>query len=259
MMGFYKVQSLGNDFVLFDHLNSPADFKLTPDQIKKVCDRHFGIGADGVLVVARNGNDVDVKLFNADGSAAEKCYNGLRCVAWHLHTQHHFPKKFHLKMSGHFVEADIDGQFISINVGNPKYIRKETIEIKNKKITGHIIDVGNPHFVILEKIDLDELKQIGALIENHPVFPNKTNVGFVWKENDDTYNLLVHERGCGITQACGTGCAAAIKTLAELNEISKDKPYTINMLGGKLITHINKKNEIIQKATAELVFTGSVF
>lgn len=256
-MKFYKYQSLGNDFILFDYVDARPEIEFVANQVKKMCDRHVGIGADGILIVSSGDHCIGVRLINADGSTAEKCYNGLRCTAHHLRAQRSFPKQFQLIMSGHVIGVEIQDHLISMNVGQPKYKGEKIIEIENQKMMGHIVDVGNPHFVVFKKIELDWLKKYGYLIENNEIFPHKTNVEFVWG-NKSAYDMLVHERGCGITLACGTGCAAVIQALFELNKITINQQITINMQGGKLTTYLNDKKEIIQRANAEFVFDGTL-
>ena len=190
----FKCQSLGNNFILFDDLTVGARF-IAPD-IKKTCQRHH---VDGVLIVKKNpNNQIEGQIFNADGSNGDKCINGLRCIAYYLVTQKNYPSELEIFMGDRVMQCSVTDKII-INVGKADYIRE--YKLTDKNIIGHIVNVGNPHFVILEKrrgdrrVALTWLTKNGAAIEQHKDFPKRTNVEFVWPENNNSYNILVYERG----------------------------------------------------------------
>ncbi len=264
---FYKYQSLGNDFILLDWYqqqesdiqNQISHQKWTQFVINS-SNRNFGVGADGILILKKNIEDKTPEglIFNADGSQAELCINGLRCLAHHLFTHHNFPKKFFIKMGNKTIECLIQKNSTSIEIINKIeqaiYLGTKTITVDNQKLKGHIANVGNPHFIIFQKIDLEWLKKYGHKIENHNFFENKTNVEFFWE-----VNLLVHERGCGITLACGSGTTATVSTLFHLKKIKSEEKIEIQMLGGTVLCHVDKNHQVNLQANAKLVFKGEFF
>lgn len=273
LKNFFKYQSLGNDFILFDCYKKPETYinqalaeASFPSSVKMLCDRHFGIGADGVLVLKGNtGLSLpEMLIFNSDGSKAEICLNGLRCVALHLHMNYNFPIQFKVKVGDKILECFILHQkdlnekvLIKINVGTiNNYYGETKISTTQGELSGHFINVGNPHFVLFQQTTLDWLTKNGAEIEKHKFFPNKTNVEFIWKESLFHYNALVYERGCGITLACSSGAAAITGILAKLMLLNHDQDVKISMPGGDVICSINKSEEIIMSADAKLVFSG---
>ena len=264
---FLKYQSLGNDFILFDFLNqNKMDVLHILKQnswnefVQKNCNRHFGIGADGILVLLESETKdlPEVFIFNADGSRAEICLNGLRCVAHYLYKHYKYPNEFFVKMGGKLIECQIkkleDEIEIVTKVPAPNYLCKKKINVLGQEFEGHVVDVGNPHFIIFQKTSIDWLTQNGHLIESHQEFVNKTNVEFVWQE-DDLFNVLVYERGCGITLACSSGATAIAFLLKYLKMIS-NKEVILKMPGGKVSCFIQDDFNILLQAKASLVFQG---
>ena len=254
---FLKYQSLGNDFVLLDYLSQPKP-EFDPNWfqlVQQLCDRHFGIGADGVLLISLNSQDqLEANIFNADGSNGDKCLNGLRCVADYLVKHKNYPESLDIFMGDKLMACEVDDQ-VTINVGTANYVREQKLAIADKNFIGHVIDVANPHLVIFEEIECEWLQQYGAEMEQHPDFPDQTNVEFVWPTKD-SYQVLIYERGVGMTLACGTGAAAVMQALLHLNEIKSSDTVNIQMPGGIIKSHI-ENNEIIQIAPANLVFSGT--
>src|SRR3989339_602386 len=215
---FYKTHCLGNDFILIDS----GKIKLSRKKIIAWCDRHTGIGADGVLILHVGKISAELFLFNADGSSAEKCFNGLRCAAYYLYHIRKFPSDIKIKMSGKIYPIKVFKKSVSLNINleDIKILEEKTLKIKDQKITGYFVDVGNPHFVVLQKTNADWLNTFGKELSENIVFPHRANIEFVWQKNK-TWQLLVYERGCGITLSCGTGAAACAKVLHELNKINQ--------------------------------------
>ena len=229
---FFKYQSLGNDFIVFDWLSQPVEKiiqQLSMQNwiffVRKVCARNTGIGANNVLILKQNIEESipEVVVFNADGSKAETCLNGLRSVALHLLSFHDFPSNFSSKIGKNLVwcEAIFHGTSEKKNIDIITKIKKisflgnRTIIAENKVFQGHLVNTGNPHFVIFKKVTIDWLRKYGKLLEGHSAFERGTNVEFVWKDffqisysQQKNYQLLVYERGCGITQSCGSGAAS---------------------------------------------------
>ncbi len=254
---FIKYQSLGNDFVLLDYLDNPKPkFDSNWSQlVQQLCERNFGIGADGVLLISINSQDqLQAHVFNADGSNGYKCLNGLRCVADYLVKHKNYPGELQIFMGDKLMLCQVAEQ-VTINVGIANYVREQKLTVADKTFTGHVINIGNPHLVIFEKVDREWLQQNGAQIEHHPDFPERTNVEFVWPIKDG-YQVLVYERGVGLTMACGTGAAAVMQALLHLNKITPNTEINIQMPGGIIKSHI-ENNDIIQTAPANLVFSGT--
>lgn len=250
-MNIVKYQSLGNDFVLLDWLDQP-DNNIDAKFIKLLCDRHYAIGADGVLIIKKNQNQTEAMIFNADGSYGYKCFNGLRCVAHYLVTIKNYPQNLEIFMGDKLMQCTVQDK-ITINVGSAHYQTQH----KLNNLTGHIVSVGNPHFVILKKTTLKWLEKNGVAIENHKTFPDRTNIEFVWPTDKNNYNILVHERGCGITLACGSGAAAVMQTLYQLQKINRNEKIFLHMQGGVIESHLDNNNNIIQIASANMVFRAN--
>ena len=128
---------------------------------------------------------------------------------------------------------------VTLNVGKISYQQPHQLTITDQTINGHIVSAGNPHFIMLQETSLDWLTNNGAYIEQHSDFPNRTNVEFVWPIGQTNYQVLVYERGCGITLACGTGAAAVLKTLYQLHKIKQNELITLQMQGGVIESYID--------------------
>ncbi|MFA5074594.1 MAG: diaminopimelate epimerase [Candidatus Babeliales bacterium] len=276
---FFKYQSLGNDFIIFDLFKRPNFyFQKIIDQnnfanfITKICNRNFGVGADCVLILKTNQelNLPEIIVFNSDGSLGQICLNGLRCISHFLYKKYNFCSPFNIKMGTKIFECFINkteqpthlnSQTVTNKINEIKYLEKKTLNIENKNFQGHIVDIGNPHFVIFEKTDLNWLKQNGSKIENHGYFINKTNTEFVWQDQDNNsniFNMLVYERGCGITLACSSGTTAALWTLFNLKKIKQNEKITIKMPGGQITGWIDSQNNIFLQAESFFVFSGEL-
>lgn len=290
---FFKFQSLGNDFIIFDLLEvSKVDFEKfiksleCKERVRFLCDRHFGVGADGVLFISpsykRNIFTPQINIFNSDGSKAELCLNGLRCVGKYLYKFHNFSNEFDLFMGGNLIRLSIssDNDKITMIIDSEANVIKKDIEIYScgqtlgftsdkvcdiskeqwAVVSGHFVDIGNPHFVVLKHIVKELLFINGPLLEKHPSFPYGTNVEFVWEiESRDgirTFEILVYERGCGITLSCSSGAVSVLKVLYHLGMISRDEQINLKMLGGRLKGCICNDNTIVLSAGADMIFEG---
>ena len=277
---FVKMHGLGNDFILIDCLNkSLGDSSFVSYLAKKLCDRNFGIGADGlILILPSTKADLRMRIFNYDGSEAQMCGNGIRCFAKYAHENKLISKiKFTVEtLAGTitpeliFKNKEISG--IKVNMGLPKLRRKdipmtgedtptvvdETLKINPEqifKIT--CVSMGNPHCITfvndVQSIPVDE---IGPKIENHPLFPEKTNVEFIHILNRKEINFRVWERGVGETLACGTGACAAL--VASVLNKKTDREATIHLPGGDLDIRWANDKHIYMTGPAELVFRGEM-
>jgi diaminopimelate epimerase len=208
---FVKMQGAGNDFIVIDHAVG-IDYSVFA---RKACDRHMGIGADGVMVLdGSSTGDYRMRIINADGSEAEMCGNGARCMA--VYIAHKFalvPEIFSMETIAGKILAKVDGESAQVRLSDPKDYRPNIqIKVEGHKLTGHFINTGVPHAVIfvqgLQEMDVNGL---GQLVRHHSVFaPKGTNVNFVEKIKDGCVALRTYERGVEAeTLACGTGSVAA--------------------------------------------------
>lgn len=208
---FYKMQGAGNDFVVIDHQPGLDYIAFT----RKACDRHMGIGADGVLILdTSSSSDHKMRIINADGSEAEMCGNGARCMA--VYIKHKFalvPDVFTIETLAGVIRASAHEEYASVQLSDPKDYRAN-IEIKlgDQKVIGHFINTGVPHTVVfVQGLHECDVNGLGRMIRFHPVFsPRGTNVNFVEKLKEHCVELRTYERGVEAeTLACGTGSVAS--------------------------------------------------
>ncbi len=274
LKNFIKYQSLGNDFIVFDWYKKPALYVQNelhdaawPLFVKTICDRHYGVGADGVLIITScpQAGMPEMLIFNADGTQAESCLNGLRCVAQHLFGSYAFPESFSIKLGERVVEcimqknrAGAELSAITMRVGHAESAGMANVEGSN----GHIMRIGNPHFIIFGQATPEMLTQQGHKISTSSHFAHGTNVEFVWQIEpigaEKQYNLLVYERGCGITLACSSGAAAVTGLLFEQGAIERDEVIVLHMLGGSVRAWVDKEGSVVLQAQARLVFSGTL-
>ncbi len=281
---FTKMHGLGNDFLVVDNREGKVEFD-NKEKIKYICKRRFGVGADGILEILKTkdpGYDFEVIIHNSDGSEAEMCGNGIRCIAHYIKEYDLSSKdKLNLKTKAGSIIPEIINyskdnktSIISVNLGNPKLKNKDlAINLPEKKddenILNHgiiiddrefeftMVSMGNPHAVIFIDGDIDELnwKDIGSKIENHPLFPEKTNVEFATISGKNKIKLNVWERGAGATLACGTGAAATL-VAASLNNLVNNRAL-VELPGGNLEVYWNNDGVYI-KGESRLVFDGKI-
>ncbi len=272
-MQFTKYTGLGNDFVLLDGATA-ADIKSPSALAKTICNRRFGVGADGlVLLLPSDKADIKMRIFNSDGSEAEMCGNASRCVALHLFRRKRVNKKqISLDTLAGIIRTDITDEprgLVRVDMGVPRLTKGEIPMTGNPAETavnfpltaaGQIfyataVSMGNPHLVIFTPdISQVPLAAWGPQLETHPLFPRKTNVEFVQVLDSKTVRMRVWERGAGITQACGTGsCATAAACI--LNH-KTEKNITVKLDGGDLFIEWPDKKNIFMTGLAQAVFTG---
>lgn len=238
-----KMQGCGNDFVILDY----SEYKKTnlpmPDLAVKLCDRHFGIGADGMIIPDSEPNgetDIGWYFYNSDGSTAQMCGNGMRCFAKYVHDKKLVDKKqFSVKTLAGIIKPEIleDGS-VKVNMGTPiledskiPFNGEKNVEIRDKKFNLTPVSMGNPHCIIFTEEDPMYLAQnYGPDMEKHPYFPEKTNTEFVKIVSRTEIDMRVYERGCGITLACGTGACASVVACV-LNNLTEQN-VKVNLLGG---------------------------
>ncbi|NP_001130140.1 diaminopimelate epimerase chloroplastic isoform X1 [Zea mays] len=281
---FVKYQGLGNDFIMVDNRDSSVP-KVTPEEAAKLCDRNFGIGADGVIFVMPGVNDADytMRIFNSDGSEPEMCGNGVRCFARfigeleNLQGTHSFT--IHTGAGKIIPEIQSDGQ-VKVDMGEPILsgadIPTKLVATKNKAViqaelaveglTWHVtcVSMGNPHCVTfganeLKTLQIDDLKlsEIGPKFEHHEMFPARTNTEFVQVLSRSHLKMRVWERGAGATLACGTGACAVV--VAAVLEGRAERKCVVDLPGGPLeIEWREDDNHVYMTGPAEAVFYGSV-
>ena len=271
MKEFIKYQSLGNDFIVFDWYKKPAIFmdrllqtNSWATSVKHLCARHYGIGADNILILTSNTQQVipEISIFNADGSQAQTCLNGLRCIAHHLLQTYHFPNSFTIKMGNRQFQCQA-GDDIITSLDPVVYEGPVRVMAEEISYDGHVVNVGNPHFIVFKSIPLDWLASHGEGLESHPQFPQKTNVEFVSQGGVDSdghavYNMLVYERGCGITLACSSGAAAVTGLLYVQGHIVPEQKISLIMPGGVATTWVDAHGRVFLSAPAQPVYKGTV-
>jgi diaminopimelate epimerase len=287
---FTKMQALGNDFIVID--DRDAKLRNISRLSEKLCHRRFGIGADQLLLLRLSKTaDFMMRIFNADGSEVEMCGNGIRCLGKYLWdnvllcNDSNYAKKYCQTVESLAVEtlAGIkyiykSGNLFRIDMGEPVFepakipLVSKTVQTKLRdgkviqyplkagsktyKIT--CVSMGNPHAVIIvNDLDSVQLKHIGPLIENHGLFPNRTNVEFVQPQGRGSIKMRVWERGAGETMACGTGASASAVASALLGLTGRR--VTVHLPGGKLLIDWSEKdNHVYLTGPAVNVFEGTI-
>ena len=273
----YKMDGLGNDFVIIDQRIKNID--LSKDQIVKICNRNF-IGCDQLIIIKKNPKlDAELEFYNSDGSTSGACGNGTRCIAKFLSNENN-QKIITVSTSSGVLKSNIlDNNFVETEIGIPKVKwneipLSENLDTKNIKIKilnknniehvgGTAINVGNPHIIFfVEDIENFDLKKIGPEIENHKLFPEKCNVTLAKVINKNLIKVKVWERGAGLTKACGTAaCATAIA--GNINELV-EKKTDIEFKLGKLSIFIDDKNSVHMNGPVsdikniEIKFNGNI-
>ncbi len=234
-MRFTKMHGLGNDYLYIncfeEQVSDPVSLSVA------MSDRHTGVGADGIILVLPSDRaDFRMRMFNADGSEAETCGNGIRCFAKYVHDRKMTPKgdRLSIETGAGLTEVELQTQngevhSVRVNMGRPRFLRREIpldgppdskcieeeIQVDGKGFEVTCLSVGNPHAVIfVERVDEVPLTDLGPQIEKQPLFPNRVNVEFVEVQDRENLKMRVWERGSGITLACGTGaCASAVAAM----------------------------------------------
>ena len=275
---FVKMHGLGNDFIVVDCLTHPYDIELLIQATVPLCDRHFGIGGDGlILVLPSLTQDYHMRIINNDGSEAEMCGNGMRCFAKYLY-EHGLSRQttFTVEtLAGVITPVLIlDGDHVKavrVDMGEPRLERalipmsgpagevvNESLRVNGETLAVTAVSMGNPHAVIfVDDVAHFPVEQYGPLIEKHPVFPRKTNVEFVQVISPGALKMRVWERGAGITLACGTGACATL--VAAVLTGNADRAASVELPGGPLVIAWNDAdNHVYMTGEAVEVFTGLV-
>jgi diaminopimelate epimerase len=276
-IAFTKYQGLGNDFILIDnrHTDEPL---INPEIAVAMCDRHFGIGADGVIFALPPQQDTDytMRIFNSDGSEPEMCGNGIRCLGRfiaRLEGTGEIGKTYRIHtLAGTMSPRLEENEQITVDMGVPRLLAGEiptTLVSANEKAIAQPLDIdgktwsvtcvsmGNPHCItFVEDVAAIPLETLGPRFEHHPVFPQRTNTEFIEVVRPDYIKMRVWERGAGITLACGTGACAAV--VAGVLNGKCDRTCTVELPGGCLRIHWSETdNHVYMTGPAKEVFQGN--
>ena len=270
---FTKMHGLGNDFMVVDLISQRAH--LRPDQIKRLADRHFGVGFDQLLLIEPPGRpDVDFRyrIFNADGSEVEQCGNGARCFARFIHDNRMTPKsRIKVETKKGIIELIVeDNGLVTVDMGAPRLEPEEipfqaesranvyAIEVDGKTYQISAVSMGNPHGVLLTPdINRAPVQALGPKLETHPRFPERANIGFMQVVNPRFIKLRVFERGVGETLACGTGACAAV-VAGRLQGLLEEQ-VEVRLPGGSLQIHWpGEGHSVRMTGPATRVFEGEV-
>lgn len=285
-MKFTKMQGCGNDYVYVNGFEEHIPAEDKPELVRRLSDRHFGIGGDGVIFInPAQEADFEMEMYNADGSRSEMCGNGIRCVAKFVYDKGLTDSEHITIISGGKVKyldltvernPEIAGdrgsvRKVRVNMGTPE-LRPELvpvvaegemvvdapITVLDKEYRMTCVSMGNPHAVIFaEGVAAMELESVGPHFENHERFPNRTNTEFVEIIDRNTVFMRVWERGTGETLACGTGCCAT--AVACVLNGHTDEKVTVRVLGGEILIEWDREaNLVYMTGPAEIVFEGEV-
>lgn len=269
---FTKWQGCGNDFVLIDLITNKYDVDNLITLAPQLCDRHYGIGADGVILILPSQiADFRMQIINSDGSEAEMCGNGIRCYAQALYyynlTQE---KKFTVETGAGILTPEIvDAENVIVDMGEPilkaaqipvisstEKVIAEKINVLGEEFTITCVSMGNPHCVtFVDDIGKIDMYKFGPAFEKHEIFPRKTNTEFAQIIDDHTIRMRVWERGAAITNACGTGSCATLVAAVLNNKLGREANLILD--GGQLhIRWDEDTNHIFMTGPAKLVFSG---
>lgn len=272
-MKFTKMHGAGNDFVVLNGIRQPVN--LTPEQARRIADRHFGVGCDQILVVeppSAPDADFRYRIFNADGGEVEQCGNGARCFVRYVHDQGLTAKtEIRVETRGGLIvpRLEADGE-VTVNMGVPRFEPREipfaaerraltyALEVEGESVEISALSMGNPHAVLLvEDVDAAPVSVQGPRIERHPRFPRRVNAGYMQVVDRGHLRLRVFERGAGETLACGTGACAAV--VAGILRGLLDSRVRVATRGGELtIAWEGESQPVWMTGPAVTVFEGEM-
>ena len=269
---FTKMHGLGNDFVVIDAISQQVE--LSPDQVRYIADRHFGIGCDQLLLVERPDDpaaEFRYRIFNADGGEVEQCGNGARCFAVFVRDRGLTSSTvIPVETAGGLIELRIEGDQVTVDMGIPDFepeslpfMAEKRADSYNLMVNGTeyaigAVSMGNPHAVLtVDDVDTAPVERLGAAIESHEMFPQRVNVGFMQIMNRNEIRLRVYERGAAETLACGTGACAAVAVGQQRGEL--DEQVTVKLPGGELAIRWQGEGQaLLMTGPAATVFQGSI-
>ncbi|MBU0620605.1 MAG: diaminopimelate epimerase [Gammaproteobacteria bacterium] len=270
---FTKMHGAGNDFVVFDGVRQSVAF--SPEQIRFIADRHFGIGCDQILLVEKSQReeaDFRYRIFNADGGEVEQCGNGARCFVRFVHDKNLTSKREIVveTRSGLISPRLEDDGRVTVNMGAPvlepalipflsdSHDVIQPLQVGRKKVQITAVSLGNPHAVqVVKDVETAPVAELGPLIENHASFPKRVNAGFMQVVDRSHIKLRVYERGAGETLSCGTGACAAV--VAGVRRKLLDSTVHVATRGGTLtITWAGEHSPVLMTGPAITVFDGEI-
>lgn len=277
--GFFRGHGLGNDYLVMDP--KELSFKLTPPAIETICNRHWGLGSDGILtIVPSKQADFGLRIFNPDGSEAEKSGNGLRIFARYLHATGKTKKKhFTVETKGGLVTIQLhidrhgDASDVTVEMGRATFapgalpctlaveeLIQQPIDAAGRSLTFTGVSVGNPHCVVFrrsgESWSREDLMALGPELEHHAIFPKRTNVQLAVPTGPKELSILIWERGAGETQASGSSSCAAASAAVRLGLVAS--PVAVRMPGGTLTIRVAEDFNLTMKGPVAEVARGSL-
>ena len=272
-LAFVKMHGLGNDFVVIDAIRQQVS--LTPEQLRYIADRHFGIGCDQILLVeaaTRPDADFRYRIFNADGGEVEQCGNGARCFVRFVHERGLTDRReIRVETLGGIIAPRLEGDGnVTVDMGIPRFLPGEipflheddtvvySLDVADETLDISVVSLGNPHAVqVVASVDDAPVDTHGPLIESHARFPQRVNAGFMQVADRHAIRLRVYERGAGETLACGTGaCAAAV---TGIRRGLLDSPVRVTTRGGDLnLAWGGPDRPVRMTGPAVTVFTGEI-
>ncbi|WP_153146635.1 diaminopimelate epimerase [Dechloromonas sp. H13] len=270
---FSKMHGLGNDFVVLDGVRQVVS--LTPEQLRYLADRHFGVGCDQILLVeapSQSGVDFRYRIFNADGSEVEQCGNGARCFVRFVHEAGLTDKReIRVETLKGIIEPRLEANGnVTVDMGEPRFLPAEipflhdddvviyNLDVADETLEISVVSMGNPHAVqVVDSVDAAPVGEHGPLIERHDRFPQRVNAGFMQVLDKHAIKLRVYERGSGETLACGTGACAAVVTGIRRGLL--ESPVRVTTRGGDLnIAWGGPGRPVLMSGPAVTVFTGEI-
>ena len=257
-LAFEKYEGSGNDFLLVEASDENA---VPRDLAVALCDRHFGVGADGVLLIlpARSAEcAARMRVINADGSIPEMCGNGARCVALHIA---HGKRAASLRIETDagvrecWLERGEGEAMITVDMGIVRVAEDDALQIDGKSFAVSVANAGNPHAVLFGNFSRKDAEHLGPRIATHPSFPRGTNVEFA-RTSGERIDLLVWERGVGMTSACGTGACATVAVACRKGLVRLGVPVTVVLPGGQLEIAVAEDGRTTLRGPARHVFSG---
>lgn len=262
-MLFTKMQGLGNDYIYFYTDKVPDNIE---DMSVRLSDRHFGIGSDGIILILPSEKaDFMMRIYNADGSEAKMCGNGIRCVGKYVYDKHYTDKETLLvdTLSGiktlHMTADNGRIKSVSVDMGKAVVGDENKITVLKHLITYIPVSVGNPHAVVVcGDAEFAPLDTIGKAMERHEQFPGGVNVEFVSSLGENKLRMRVWERGSGITMACGTGACATVAAACSAGLAKYGVETEVVLDGGSLFITVQENGDVIMRGPAEIAFEGEI-
>ncbi len=277
-MKFTKMQGCGNDYVYINGFTEKISQEKKPEIVRKISDRHFGIGSDGAIFInPAMTADFEMEMYNADGTRSEMCGNGIRCVGKYVY-DHFMTEQTEITVVSagkvKYLSLSLENGLVSrvrVNMGAPildaplipvinetSPVVDEPIIVEDKEYKMTCVSMGNPHAVVfVDDVEHLDINAVGPYFENHKRFPNRVNTEFVQVIDKNHISMRVYERGTGETLACGTGCCASV--VACILNGKTDTDVFVSVLGGEIEVEWNREeNQTYMTGPAETVFEGEI-